>query len=165
MQQLRKQWRRLTPEFIVGDAQVKVARSSLTKVSIQYHSLILALTAYIIHHGQLKRLAKSLHHSPMDSIDLEDACKQADIKPKKMSRSVPTRWNSVAEASGCAIELKDALKVLWDMPKHSHRNAKLRKYKLTPAEWTILEQLHGLLKVRYDPFIYAKINNRHLSIS
>ncbi len=69
---------------------------------------------------QLKRLAKNLHHSPTNSSDLEEACKQADIKPKKMSRSVPTRWNSVAEASGCTIELKDALKVLWEMPHHSN---------------------------------------------
>ncbi len=84
----------------------------------------------------------------MDSIDLEEACKQADIKSKKMSRSVPTRWNSVAVASACAIDLKAALEVLWDMPKHSHRNAKLRKYRLTATEWDILEQLYDILKVR-----------------
>lgn len=65
-----------------------------------------------------------------------------------MTRSVPTRWNTVAEASGCAIELKAALDVLWDMPQHCQCTSKLRKYKLTAGEWVILEELHGILKVR-----------------
>lgn len=64
-----------------------------------------------------------------------------------MKRSVPTRWNTVAEASGCALELKKALVVLWDMPHHKHRTAKLRKYKLSDVEWLILKQLYDILEV------------------
>ncbi len=75
------------------------------------------------------------------------------IKPQKMKCSVPTRWNSVAEASACALKLKTALVVLWAMPKHDVRTAVLRKYKLAATEWTILEQLDNILKVDATPFL------------
>lgn len=69
-----------------------------------------------------------------------------------MKRSVPTRWNTVAEASGCALELKKALVVLWDMPQHNHRTAKLCKYKLSDTEWGILKQLYDILEVSFIIF-------------
>lgn len=102
---------------------------------------------------QLKRLAKNLHHLATNATDLEECCVTVKIKPRKMKRSVPTCWNSVAEASACALELKTALIVLWAMPKHDVRMAVLRKYKLAAPEWTILKQLDDVLKVRGVPLL------------
>lgn len=64
-----------------------------------------------------------------------------------MKRSVDTRWNTVAKASGCALAFKAALFLLFDMPQHKHRNAKMRKYILTEIEWVILDQLYEILEV------------------
>ncbi|KLO05279.1 hypothetical protein SCHPADRAFT_839598, partial [Schizopora paradoxa] len=93
-----------------------------------------------------KHLATSMKWSPVESEDLSDACVQAGLAPKKLTQSVAKQWNSVAKASACALQLKKALLVLWDMPQHCARTSKLRKYKLTSAEWEILKQLRNILK-------------------
>lgn len=135
--------REVNDTYTISADQAQVARSSLTKVSTP------SLLAWplLTRRRQLKRLAKNLHHSATDAADLEDTCIKASIPPKKMKRSVPTRWNSVAEASGCALDLKKPLGLLWDMPKHKHRTAKLRKYKLSDEEWAILKELYTVLEV------------------
>lgn len=79
--------------------------------------------------------------------DLEASCDDAGIPHKEMVRSVQTRWNSLTEAIRRALDLRAALEKLLSLPKYEKGKSKLTKYKLSSAEWTLLEQLWKVLDV------------------
>ena len=71
-----------------------------------------------------------------------------------MVRSVQTRWNSLADAIRRALDLRAALEKLLSLPKYQKGKARLTKYKLSEAEWMLLEQLWKVLDVStYSCFI------------
>ena len=74
-----------------------------------------------------------------------------------MVRDVTTRWNSTSELLACAITLRCALNLLVGYEQHNKpRSARLQRFKLTAAEWELLEQLWLLLDVCLP---------RHISLS
>lgn len=99
---------------------------------------------------QLVELAKRVFHSPSLRTDLRTCCEKAEITPKEMKRAVPTRWNSLAEAIGRAVELRAGIDALVRLGKYDKpaKKGELRQYRLSPREWDILGQLHEVLKVR-----------------
>jgi hypothetical protein len=65
-----------------------------------------------------------------------------------MVRDVATRWNSTSELLDRAITLRRALNLLVGYEQHNKpRSARLQRFKLTVAEWELLEQLWPLLDV------------------
>lgn len=65
-----------------------------------------------------------------------------------MVRHVATRWNSLADAIGRAIELRPAIDKLLGLTKYDKPGkAGLRRYKLSDEEWKILIALYPLLEV------------------
>ena len=65
-----------------------------------------------------------------------------------MVRDVTTRWNSTSELLARAITLRRALNLLVGYEQHNKpRSARLQRFKLTAAEWELLEQLWLLLDV------------------
>lgn len=72
-----------------------------------------------------------------------------------MKRAVPTRWNSLAEAIGRALELRGGIDALVRLGKYD-KTAKaggLKHLRLDKREWDILKQLHEVLKVRYPALL------------
>lgn len=82
--------------------------------------------------------------------DLERSCRQVKIEPKLMVYDVPTRWNSTAELTQCALELSPALKILVVKAEYNKpgRGVRLKRFQLSPDEWNILAKLSPLLDVR-----------------
>lgn len=98
---------------------------------------------------QLSGLAKRIFHSPTLREDLATSCQKAKIPSKLMLRAVATRWNSLAEAIGRALELRQGIEKMLLMSKHDKGGKKgLRRFRLSSEEWKMLEQLYPLLKVR-----------------
>jgi hypothetical protein len=63
-------------------------------------------------------------------------------------RSVPTRWNSVAEMLSRAKHLRPVLFALCDQAQFNKREGvRLRRFIIEDEEWEILEQLEPLLEV------------------
>lgn len=107
---------------------------------------------------QLKRLAKRIAHSSLLLSDLKKCCESCKLEPKKMIRSVETRWNSLTEVIGRALYLRPALERLVDLPHlNGTKTANLRKLKLSKDEWTILKQMHPLLKVCASISVSSKV--------
>jgi hypothetical protein len=84
-----------------------------------------------------------------------------------MVRDVATRWNSTSELLDRAIMLRRALNLLVGYEQHNKpRSARLQCFKLTVAEWELLEQLWPLLDVRLPvihphPFLLNTFMTRH----
>ena len=82
------------------------------------------------------------------------------IPSRQVIRSVPTRWNSVAEMVKRALELRKALDKLVELDRHNTvAKTRLRRFKLKTDEWDLLVQLQPLLVVRD---IWFDILLRHL---
>ncbi|THH15827.1 hypothetical protein EUX98_g9402 [Antrodiella citrinella] len=97
---------------------------------------------------KLTQLAKRIFHSPAIREDLRMACELCQIKPKQMIRFVATRWNSVSQAISRALYLRPALDTLLALPKYDKNNKKsLRRFKPSPEEWIVLEQLEPVLEM------------------
>lgn len=100
----------------------------------------------------------------MMSEDLAECCKKTDVAPKTIKRSVPTRWNSVAEMLRSAIHLHPALDKLVLLDRHNTNvKSRLKQYKLKKDEWDVLSQLEPILVVRHiiikifvDPYLHLQ---------
>ncbi len=100
---------------------------------------------------QLHALTKRVYNSPTLTNDLADLCTKArpPLKPLRVVRSVPTRWNSVAMEAKRAVYLQPALDVLVRLDRHNPRHGKkLKALKLTRVQWEMLRQLEPILAVR-----------------
>src|ERR1700739_4552673 len=98
---------------------------------------------------QIKNLAKRVFNSATLRKDLRACCEKCNIKPKLMVRSVKTRWNTLTEVIGCALELREALMLLVNLEPHNKgtRGVRLSRFKLAKQEWELLTQLYPLLEV------------------
>ena len=77
--------------------------------------------------------------------------KAAKLNHEVLIRPVRTRWNTVTTCVGRAIDSRSVLTGLCDMVQFNQndgRGVQLRRYILTPDEWTILGQLFRMLYVR-----------------
>jgi hypothetical protein len=93
-------------------------------------------------------LAKQIFHSPVLREDLVNCCIKSKVEPKQIKRSVPTRWNSVAEMLNSALDIRPGLEKLVELDRHNIvSKTKLQQYKLTPDEWKLLTQLQPILSV------------------
>lgn len=73
-----------------------------------------------------------------------------NLEEQILLRSVPTRWNSVAEMLGRALLLRKALTDLCDMNQFNKRGGvRLRRFTIDDEEWVLLTQLHSVLDVSY----------------
>jgi hypothetical protein len=115
------------------------------------------LTSYLLilnSSTQLTQLAKRIFHSPVLHEDLTESCAKARIEPKNVMRSVPTRWNSVAETLRRSLYLRPALEKLVAIERHNTaKSARLKRFKLKREEWELLMQLEPILSVNFV-FIY-----------
>jgi hypothetical protein len=74
-------------------------------------------------------------------------------------RSVPTRWNSVAETVKRALELRKAIDKLVDMDRHNAvAKTRLKRFKLKADEWELLVQLRPLLVVSDFQTNFCSVN-------
>lgn len=90
-------------------------------------------------------------------------CVRSKIEPKQIRRSVPTRWNSVADMLNSALDIRPALEKLVDLDRHNQvAKTRLRRFKLTPDEWKILTQLRPILQ----HFLHAtfRLSQRHIPL-
>jgi hypothetical protein len=99
---------------------------------------------------QITNLSKKVFHNPTIRHELANLC-VANVPPLKeqvLLRSVPTRWNSVAEMIGRALVLKPVLFELCDKGEFNKRDgARLRRFIIQDDEWCLLEELWPLLDV------------------
>jgi hypothetical protein len=135
-----QQSRRLTRE------EINLGRFSLSKVTRSH--IIFSYLTLTAHMSQLTNLGKKIFNSPTLREDLRIQCERNKVKPKLMLRAVATRWNTMAELIGRAIELRDALNSLVTLEQHNRaRGVRLQRFKLTKQEWELLIQLFPLLEV------------------
>ena len=77
-----------------------------------------------------------------------------------MIRDVATHWNSTAELIGCALKLRDPLKLLVIMQEYNKpRGVCLQQYQLSDLEWTLFNQLFSLLDVSIHHVVVARCIN------
>ena len=96
----------------------------------------------------MTKLAKRIFHNSLLREDLAASCIHAKVEPKLIKRSVPTRWNSVAEMIKLALHLRTPLDRLVEMDRHNTvAKTRLRKLKILPKEWEVLSQLTKILSV------------------
>jgi hypothetical protein len=96
----------------------------------------------------MTKLAKRVFHSPLLRDDLAACCIRVKVEPKLIKRSVPTRWNSVAEMIESALHLRPALDRLVEMDRHNMvAKTRLRKLKILQKEWEVLSQVTKILSV------------------
>ncbi|KDQ20413.1 hypothetical protein BOTBODRAFT_100033, partial [Botryobasidium botryosum FD-172 SS1] len=84
---------------------------------------------------------KKIRHSGPLKESLRKECELRNIDFHVPERNVATRWNSTVMMMNSISSLRDAVDGLCDS------KAKLRKYKLTSVEWTIIDQLRPVLDV------------------
>jgi hypothetical protein len=71
-----------------------------------------------------------------------------------MIQAVLTRWNTMVDVIGRALQLREPIGLLINLEQHNRgpRSPRLRRFKLSKQEWDLLNQLHPLLDVRFTPF-------------
>ena len=98
----------------------------------------------------MTKLAKRIFHSPLLRDDLSACCTRMHVDSKLIKRSVPTRWNSIAEMIESALHLRSALDRLVEMDWHNTvAKTCLQKLKILQKEWEILSQLTVIFSVYY----------------
>lgn len=113
----------------------------------------------LTHLLKITKLAKRIFHSSLLRDDLASCCTRSKIEPKLIKRSVPTRWNSVAEMLNSALDIPGGLEKLVDLECHNQvAKTSLRRHKLNANEWKLLTQLRPILLVshplQFIDFIY-----------
>ena len=89
-----------------------------------------------------------MHNSPTICHELDKVAGETDLNAEVLVRAVKTRWNTVTMVLDRALEMKDILSGLCDKHEFNQpRGARLRRFILSDDEWTLLEELHFLLKV------------------
>lgn len=110
--------------------------------------LILSFRTDPIHSNKITNLSKKVFNNPVIREELGKLCVANALKEQVLLRSVPTRWNSVAEMLGRALLLHPVVGDLCDMAQfNKHDGVKLRRFILEDDEWLLLEQLYPLLDV------------------
>lgn len=83
-----------------------------------------------------------------------------------MIRDVSTRWNSTAELIQRALELEDALKILVLMEAHNKsQGVRLRRFRLTEAEWDLLKEISPLLDVCFISLSFIQYSDVRFHVS
>jgi hypothetical protein len=96
----------------------------------------------------MTKLAKRIFYNAILRDDLAACCIRVKVEPRLIKRSVPTRWNSVAEMIESALHLRTALDRLVEMDRHNTvAKTRLRKLKILQKEWDVLSQLTKILSV------------------
>lgn len=67
--------------------------------------------------------------------------------PKETIWSVATQQNSLAQAIAQALELRLAIDAMLSLSKYGKGKNDLHRFKLTVAEWQLLEQMLQILQV------------------
>ena len=130
---------------MLSQEEINLGCVSLTKVS--HPRLIWTALIYIRIH-QLVNLGKKIFNSPTLQEDFRVCCEWSKVKPKLMLCAVVTRWNTMAELLGRALELREPLNLLVHLEQHNRlRGVRLLRFKLSKNEWELLSQLHTLLDV------------------
>ncbi|KAF9018888.1 hypothetical protein BDZ89DRAFT_914057, partial [Hymenopellis radicata] len=94
------------------------------------------------------KIGRRVFNTQIMQEELAAQCTLAKLQPLKMIRAVATRWNSVHPVLERALYLKPAIDRLVVLPQFNKvPKRKMSKFKLTPAEWEIIEQLEKLLKL------------------
>ena len=139
------------PELTIDDDDVKLVQVALEKVSTRMFrtSRIIDVTPRArVLPWQIARLSQRVWYSPQIRAELARLAGDAGINSEVLVRMVKTRWNTVATVLARALELRPVLDDLCDMHRfNGEKSARLRRYILSNAEWTVLEQLHALLDV------------------
>lgn len=89
---------------------------------------------------KLRSLVKKIHYSESLNIDLQLCCKSTKEEYVKVILDVKTRWNSTHDMLSTAFRMQNALKKLCDT------HSKLRKYKLSENEWSLLDIIKKSLR-------------------
>lgn len=88
-------------------------------------------------------------NNPTIRAELASLAAAASLNSETLICCVKTRWNTVTEVIGRALQMRPVLADLCDMVQFNKpRGARLRQYILNDDEWTVLQQLHNLLDVR-----------------
>ncbi len=95
------------------------------------------------------KLSRKVWNNPTIRAELASLAAAAELNSETLIRCVKTRWNTVTEVIGRALQMRPVLADLCDMVQFNKpRGACLRQYILNDDEWTVLQQLHDLLDVR-----------------
>ncbi|KAJ7192443.1 hypothetical protein GGX14DRAFT_380169, partial [Mycena pura] len=91
---------------------------------------------------KIRQLAFAIVHSTTIALPAwRKACKEKGKSPRLIPRDVRTRWNSLYDMLVVATEYKEVVNTVT-----GDRNLDLRKYDVSDAEWTILEDMVFTLK-------------------
>ncbi len=99
---------------------------------------------------QLLKLGKRIFHKSALQKDLADLCGNKKIPVLKMIRRVITRWNTTSNVINHGLQLRPALDALCIKSDHNRGKPpvkRLKCFRLTDVEWTVLQQLHPILTV------------------
>lgn len=98
--------------------------------------------------AKIMALASNVFCRPQIRSALARLAKDAHLKSQVLIRPVRTRWNTVTMSLGRAIDMQEVLDALCDMHQFNLAGGvRLRRFILTPAQWTILRELYELLYV------------------
>ncbi|KAJ6627989.1 hypothetical protein B0H10DRAFT_1778808, partial [Mycena sp. CBHHK59/15] len=106
------------------------------------------------------KLAFAIIHSTMIALPMwREACKQHEMRAWLIPRDVRTCWNSVYDMLSVAVTYKEVINSFtgdWDLG--------YRKYNLSNAQWSLLEDMLHILKVFKDATLYFS-NENHCTIT
>lgn len=103
---------------------------------------------------QILKLSRKVWNSPTIRAELANLAANAHLNSKVLIRSVKTRWNTVTEVLGRALEMRAVLMDLCHMVQFNKaRGVRLRQFVLSNEEWVVLQQLHDLLDVCHLFFV------------
>jgi hypothetical protein len=101
--------------------------------------------------SKLRNLAFSIINSSTLSLPAwKRCCKQLKIRSRLIPRDVITRWNSTYDMLVFCLKYKEPIDAIT-----ADKAVKLRRYELDATDWTIVEDLVSVLKVR----VHCRSNN------
>ncbi|EAU88633.2 hypothetical protein CC1G_01006 [Coprinopsis cinerea okayama7 len=127
------------------DMLMEVEKAADVDVSLPALSLADAKAGQIVL-TKLRKLAIKIFHSPTINEELRKACKQHNVKYRRIVRDVATRWNSTTEVIKSALDLKEPLNQLVVQTQFNKAGGvRLQRFSLDNTEWEILKQLGPML--------------------